>query len=357
MPMQLPTLDDRTYTDLVTEARALLPIYAPEWTNHNPSDPGVMLIELFAYLTELLLYRLDQVTDANVCAFLTLLDGKDRTNNAQPRQTALAQTQQLSADIQSTVRSLRTHERAVTADDFVTLVKTAFPATPATTLDPLAAFPQRPGIARVHCVPQRNLCADYEAEQAGHISVIVVPTVEMPPEQLEQLLTAVRQYLEDRRPLTTYVHVVGPAYLTVGVKATLVLKRDVLLPGEQITAETPERPTMTSEADVREKMVAAIKQFLDPQHGGQEGNGWPFGRNVFVSELYELLDQLPGVDYVPTIMLTAPAARLLKKAVVCTAATVQPDQSVAKEDVLVGVAVRPYELVNVAMTIDDVVIV
>src|SRR5690349_4133941 len=53
MPLPLPNLDDRSYTDLVEEARRLIPTYAPEWTNHNPSDPGIMLIELFAYLTEM----------------------------------------------------------------------------------------------------------------------------------------------------------------------------------------------------------------------------------------------------------------------------------------------------------------
>ena len=71
MPLPLPNLDDRSYTDLVEEARRLIPTYAPEWTNHNPSDPGIMLIELFAYLTEMLIYRLNRsptTTSAPFCA-------------------------------------------------------------------------------------------------------------------------------------------------------------------------------------------------------------------------------------------------------------------------------------------------
>ena len=46
MPIPLPNLDDWTYADLTAEARALIPSLCPEWTNHNPSDPGITLIEL-----------------------------------------------------------------------------------------------------------------------------------------------------------------------------------------------------------------------------------------------------------------------------------------------------------------------
>ena len=56
MPIQLPNLDNRQFTDLMEEALALIPTYAPEWTNHNPADPGITLLELFAYLTEMLIY-------------------------------------------------------------------------------------------------------------------------------------------------------------------------------------------------------------------------------------------------------------------------------------------------------------
>ena len=55
-----PDLDDRTWQDLVDEMRALIPKYAPQWTDHNPSDLGITLIELFAWLVEGLIYRLNQ---------------------------------------------------------------------------------------------------------------------------------------------------------------------------------------------------------------------------------------------------------------------------------------------------------
>ena len=62
MPLQIPNLDDRNFTDLVEEARSMIPQYAPEWTNQNASDPGITLIELLAYVSEMLIYRLNRVT-------------------------------------------------------------------------------------------------------------------------------------------------------------------------------------------------------------------------------------------------------------------------------------------------------
>ncbi len=68
-----PKLDDRTYADIVAEAMRLIPRYAPEWTNHNPSDPGITILELTAWMTELILYRLNRVPEKNYLAFLNLI--------------------------------------------------------------------------------------------------------------------------------------------------------------------------------------------------------------------------------------------------------------------------------------------
>jgi hypothetical protein len=73
MPLQIPNLDDRRYQDLLDEAVARIPVHNPEWTNFNRSDPGVTLIEVFAFLTENLLYRANQIPERNRRKFLTLL--------------------------------------------------------------------------------------------------------------------------------------------------------------------------------------------------------------------------------------------------------------------------------------------
>lgn len=73
MSLQAPRLDDRSYSDLVEEAIRQIPMFCPEWTDHNPSDPGVTLIELFAWMTDILLYRLNRVPDKHYIKFMELL--------------------------------------------------------------------------------------------------------------------------------------------------------------------------------------------------------------------------------------------------------------------------------------------
>src|SRR5919199_1933004 len=73
--MSLPAaaLANRRFQDIVDEAKLLIPRYCPEWTDHNVSDPGVALIELFAWMTDMLLYRVNQVPDKVYVKLLELL--------------------------------------------------------------------------------------------------------------------------------------------------------------------------------------------------------------------------------------------------------------------------------------------
>lgn len=73
MTIPVPALDDRSFDQLVKEARARVGVHTPEWTNLSESDPGVTLIELFAYLTENQLYRSNRIPEANRIKFLSML--------------------------------------------------------------------------------------------------------------------------------------------------------------------------------------------------------------------------------------------------------------------------------------------
>jgi predicted phage baseplate assembly protein len=70
MALTLPPADNRTFASLMTDVRARLPRLAPDWTDHNAHDPGITLLELFAHLTEVDLYRLGRVTVAQRRSFL-----------------------------------------------------------------------------------------------------------------------------------------------------------------------------------------------------------------------------------------------------------------------------------------------
>lgn len=61
MALPVPNLDDRDYAGLLRDALALAPTLAPDWTDYSPGDPGVTLLELFSYLTESLLFRLNKL--------------------------------------------------------------------------------------------------------------------------------------------------------------------------------------------------------------------------------------------------------------------------------------------------------
>ena len=73
MPLPVPNLDNRRFQDLVDEAKRQIPRFCPTWTDHNVSDPGITLIELFAWMTEQFLFRLNQVPDRNFLTFLNLI--------------------------------------------------------------------------------------------------------------------------------------------------------------------------------------------------------------------------------------------------------------------------------------------
>lgn len=77
MPIRPPNLDDRRYEDILREARALIPQYTPEWTNLSDADPGMTLVQLFAWMTEMIIFRLNQVPDKTYIHFLNFI-GEER---------------------------------------------------------------------------------------------------------------------------------------------------------------------------------------------------------------------------------------------------------------------------------------
>ncbi|MGE5139989.1 MAG: hypothetical protein ACM3JD_11025 [Rudaea sp.] len=347
MTLQIPSLDDRTFDDLAAEARSLIRAYTPSWTDHNSSDPGITLLELFAYLTEMLIYRLNRVTGANKIAFLNLL----RTEWPDANALAWQPTKPLDDEIGEAVQKLRSRDRAITVADFEAIAKGV------------------PGVARAKCLP--NMRIDNVGDQPrpvnaeAHITVVIAPN--------DADLQKIVQEFEGRCLLTTRLHVVPSNAVQVGVKVTVCLKPDaiadhyldsaeidasivdelnntnfgafwnaltdavkkkieiansdnpslvVMKRNEEwlISAKTRDQTyTIRVERDVlisprkkrlgiyrdiaRVNIIGALTRFLDPIKGGTDGRGWPFGRAVHISEIYQLLDNLDFVDWVPMLNL------------------------------------------------------
>jgi predicted phage baseplate assembly protein len=90
MSLPMPKLDDRTFDDLMAEARRRIPALCPEWTDLNPSDPGITVVELMAWMTEVLLYRVNRIPEKCFIALLELMGVKLRS--AEPARTWLVFT-------------------------------------------------------------------------------------------------------------------------------------------------------------------------------------------------------------------------------------------------------------------------
>ena len=73
MGLPISKLDDKTFIELVEDAKKLIPRYAPEWTDFNIHDPGITFIELFAWLTEMQHYYLDRIKKEHYLKFIKLL--------------------------------------------------------------------------------------------------------------------------------------------------------------------------------------------------------------------------------------------------------------------------------------------
>jgi hypothetical protein len=347
MPLTVPNLDDRTYTDLVAEALAMLPRYAPEWTNYNPSDPGITLIELLAYFTEMLIYRLNRVTRETKIKFLHLLrevrpDERQRLQNA-----AMAEVDDA---LRQTVLALRRPQRAVTGEDYEALVR-----------DETANNHAEPKVIRARSFARTNLESEDDESRAsdrpGHMSLIVVPEREFGPEALTPWLHSLQDRMEPMRLLTTRLHVVKPFYVWVSLGAVIRTHPHVSFP--QIQNSAGEK----------------LRRYFSPlPGGGPAGEGWPFGRAIYLSEVYELLEKVEGVDYVQDVRVlrlttTGEALGEERTAVgiqVGVRSTVGVDSRLGCETPadterlirdasgrLIAVTLRPYELVRVTVHKDD----
>ena len=103
MPIRSPDLDDLRYDQVRADLVRRIPVVAPEWTDHNESDPGIAMIQLFAYLAEQIGYRLNRVTEKTQIELLRLMGVQLRP--AVPARTTLALV--LSAPETRTASALR----------------------------------------------------------------------------------------------------------------------------------------------------------------------------------------------------------------------------------------------------------
>ena len=172
---------------------------------------------------------------------------------------------------------LRSRDRAVTEDDYEFLANQVLPA----------------AIGRVKCLQPRP--SDAGRVTPGQVFVLVIPRLPSPegrlsPDDLklnENIVAVLTDYLNERRLLTVRLEVRPPAYYWVSINVQLRA-----VPGED-------------EAEVESEVLARLYRFLNPLVGGQAGKGWLFGRDLFVSDVYQCLQGAPNVQFIRKVEMFA----------------------------------------------------
>jgi hypothetical protein len=266
MPLPIPNLDDRTFDRLVDEAKALIPKHFPAWTDQNFSDPGMTFLDLFAFLIENAIYQINRVPERSLEHFAGLI-GVAR-QPGEPIEVLFRRVRE----------QLDARERAITQDELEQQILTA-------------TWSQK--IARAEVVVDVQAPAPHALDAELWLKIIIVPEPttsnanDPAPTPGPELRQAVFEFLRERVLIATRLQVLPPLYSSVQLNATVVRGSK-----SRLDRET-----------VRQEVVRAVRDFLHPTHGGKGGRGWPLGRPIFRSELFGLIEGLPGVDHVQRLLL------------------------------------------------------
>jgi predicted phage baseplate assembly protein len=169
-------------------------------------------------------------------------------------------------------RLIKSRDRAVTVEDFEWLARQASSE-----------------VSKTRCLPlTRASSLEAQKQEPGWITVIVVPQgQEDQPLPTQGLIKSVKDYLT-ARSLTTLsdrIEIIGPRYVPIAVEAEVI----------------PER--IEDAKAVEKRVLDSLRAFLHPLHGGADGNGWEFGRDVYLSEIAAVIQGTEGVDRVSKVIL------------------------------------------------------
>jgi predicted phage baseplate assembly protein len=186
---------------------------------------------------------------------------------------------------------LRSSPRAVTAEDYERL-----------------ALEGCPDLARARCIYAK----EQDDGMAGSVRLVLVPLITttdgpVPAEQLalsDSARTAVQDYLDVRRMITVRLVLTAPTYVPVSVRLEVFAK--------------PKANKTTLRQDVEQ----ALYRFIHPTVGGPSGEGWPFERPLFISDIYGLVQTVANVEHlgaVHLVQITADQIPLAQNALFCSA--------------------------------------
>jgi predicted phage baseplate assembly protein len=170
-------------------------------------------------------------------------------------------------------RDLATQYRAITASDFEAVALST------------------PGlrVARAKAITNYHPLYPCVVNFPNWVTVVIVPVTRVlpTPQPGPGFIETVARYLDRNRLVTTGVSVVAPKYVKISVSCTVKIRK------------------RSSQSAVTALVMEALNKFLDPLDGGPDGKGWPFGRPVYPSEIYQVVDAVEGVDYATGVSISA----------------------------------------------------
>lgn len=274
-----------SFDELVRESGSLIRAYAPEWTNYNPSDPGITLLELLAYFSEILAYRALRITPDAKLHFLRLLEGTANPSQptAAPSDSLIgAPSSVIEAAIRARVQALSYVGCAVTPGDFEQLA-----------MDASATYLDGRTDLRARCMPNVDLrhapgTDDPAATDApADMSLVLALEHEFPGDVAVGLCRHVQEALAPRCLLTTRVHVIRAPHLNVFVGCSILPA-----PGVSLAAAVD-----AVDATLR-------RRFGLIQADESRDDARPLGRPLHLASISAAIDRTDGVDYVEnTIVL------------------------------------------------------
>jgi hypothetical protein len=265
------------FDDIVHEGLSLIPAYAPDWTNYNASDPGITLVELLAYISEILVYRALRVTPDAKFNFLRLLG----YHGDVPLQDLIGRPSHVIEEaIRARVEEMSWAENGVTSADFEALAGRIL----IRRLGEGARFRVKcwPGVDVRRMVESRGLTA---VESPGDVSVLIALEPTAVSGLHPGLLRELQEQLQQHSPLTMRAQVAPAVELHLSVACSI----------------SP-RPGATL-ADAIEAVDAALHRHFDPLGPDDAFTAGPFGRTLHLASVAGVIDDTEDVDFVEDVVV------------------------------------------------------
>jgi hypothetical protein len=326
--LKLPDLAPQTYAEIFTSLRDGIPAYSSNWTDYNASDPGITLLQLFAWIAGGTYYRINRVPDEAYRNYLLMAAG----TTAQGVTAALVKAQnncimkgqirlqlaggpvpydpgyiQLLSYLASIagrsvgaaelreagIRFWSSRYRAVTAEDFAALAVSCTASV---------------SLAQTPIWASQKVTRAFAANRGGLVEVTLVSGYQpqylplmTPPIPVDPGMVAFNIV---RAVAPTYSSLSGWVLLTYAVSAFLAPRQ---LIGTPVTVRMVRFTPLVASIDlvvaqgvdpagVLAAASSIITALVDPLTGGPSGEGYPYGRTLTAEDLVTALRGLAGVD-------------------------------------------------------------